>query len=72
MSQNFEFFDERAKAAAMEAEKATLENVRERARRSEAAWRQMADRALMIEKDRKIAEKVKAERIAAEREKVAG
>jgi len=68
MSQGFDFYDERAKAAAAEAEAATLDNVRDRALRSEAAWRQMADRALTTEKDRKAAAKARAERIAAEQE----
>lgn len=66
MSQGFEFFDERARAAAAEADNATLENVRQRALRSEAAWRQMADRALVNEKDRKAAALAKAERVATE------
>ncbi len=55
MSQNFEFYDARAKEAASEAEKATLDNVRERALRSETAWREMADRAKQMEREREIA-----------------
>lgn len=52
MSQTIAFCEERAKEAAEEARKATLENVRERALRSEAAWRDMANRAIQIEKAR--------------------
>ena len=55
MSQNFEFYDARAKEAASEAEKATLDNVRERALRSETAWREMADRAKQMEQEREAA-----------------
>ena len=42
---NLEFFLARAAQARSEAEAATLEHVRERCRRSEAAWTQLADRA---------------------------
>jgi hypothetical protein len=52
MAQTIDFYRERAREAAEEASNATLENVRERARRSEAAWRQMADRALAVEENR--------------------
>ena len=55
MSQNFEFYNTRANEAAAEAAAATLENVRERALRSETAWREMADRALQMEKEREVA-----------------
>ncbi len=48
MVQSLEFYQERAEEAAEEARNATLENVRERARRSEAAWRSMADRARSV------------------------
>lgn len=54
MSQTFEFYDERAKTAAAEAEAAMLDNVRDRALRSEAAWRQLATRAQKTERDRAI------------------
>jgi len=47
-----EFYEERANAAAEEARDATLENVRQRALRSEAAWRGMADRANAVEQAR--------------------
>jgi hypothetical protein len=42
---NLEFYLERARQARDEAEAATLDHVRERCRRSEAAWTQLADRA---------------------------
>jgi hypothetical protein len=66
MAQNFEFYDERAREAAREATVATLDNVRERALRSEKAWRVMADRALTIEQDRVEAKRARDERIALE------
>ncbi len=55
MSQNYEFYNARAEEAAAEAKAATLENVRERALRSETAWREMADRAKQMEREREIA-----------------
>ena len=42
---NLEFYLERARQARDEADAATLEHVRERCRRSAAAWAQLADRA---------------------------
>lgn len=44
-SSNLDFFLARAAQARAEAEEATLEHVRERCRRSEAAWTALADRA---------------------------
>lgn len=44
-SSNLQFFLARAAQARAEAEAATLEHVRERCRRSEAAWQALADRA---------------------------
>lgn len=52
MAQTVGFCLERAEEAAREARGATLDNVRERARRSEVAWREMADRAIKIEENR--------------------
>ena len=66
MSQTFEFYDQRAKAALAEADQAVLENVRDRELRSAKAWREMADRALMIEAERAKAEEIRAERRATE------
>ena len=44
-SSNLEFFRARAAQAAAEADSATLDHVRDRCRRSEAAWNALADRA---------------------------
>ena len=44
-SSNLEFFKARAAQAHADAEQATLEHVRERSLRSEAAWQALADRA---------------------------
>ena len=58
-SQKIEFYEERAEEAALEARNTTLVNVRERALRSEAVWREMAIRAIAVEDERgarKIAE----------------
>jgi len=52
MSISFEFATERADEAAHAAESAELDNVRDRALRSEAAWRDMADRARKTEESR--------------------
>ncbi len=68
MSQTFEFYDRQAKSAQAEAEKAPLENVRERELRSAAAWRSMADRQLLIDSERAKSEEVRAARRAAELE----
>lgn len=66
MAQTFEFYNARAKEAAAEAEQATLDNVRERALRSEKAWRSMAEQARKVEVDREKAEQARAERRARE------
>lgn len=66
MSQTFEFYDQRAKSAEAEAERAVLGNVRERELRSAKAWREMADRQLMIDSERVKAEEVRAARRAEE------
>lgn len=47
-----ELYRLRAEQARAEAEQATLENVRERCLRAEAAWMEMADRADRTEKMR--------------------
>lgn len=49
-STNLEFFLARAKQARDEAEAATLDHVRERCRRSEAAWNALADKARQNER----------------------
>ena len=68
MSQTFDFYEERAQHAEAEAEKAVLDNVRERELRSAKAWRGMADRQLMIDAERIKADRERAERRAAELE----
>ncbi|MCB5425856.1 hypothetical protein H0274_11340 [Altererythrobacter sp. CC-YST694] len=55
MALTYEFFLARAQDAANEANLAVLENVRERALRSEAAWRGMADKALKAANGREAA-----------------
>lgn len=57
MTLTYSFLITRADEAARDADNAVLENVRDRARRSEAAWRDMADRALQIERDREEAKR---------------
>ena len=69
MAQTFEFYDERAKQSAAEAQVATLTNVRERALRSEKAWRAMADQALKISQER---ERAEAERAARQEDAASG
>jgi hypothetical protein len=51
---NLNFFLARAEQARVEAEAATLEHVRERCRRSEAAWQALADKALRSERMREL------------------
>lgn len=62
MALSYEFLVARAEQAAHEAASALLENVRERALRSEAAWRTMADRVLEVALNRELAQQ---ERLAA-------
>ncbi len=52
MTLTIEFCEARAKEARDEADSASLDNVRERALRSQAAWQAMADRAIGIAKTR--------------------
>lgn len=56
MTLTIEFCEARAKEAGNEAEGASLENVRERALRSQAAWQAMADRAGDVVKARVLRE----------------
>lgn len=72
MATSYEFFLLRADEAANEAAAASLDNVRERALRSEAAWRGMANRALQVEREREVARQHREERIAAEEAARAG
>ena len=58
---NLQFFLARAEQARSEAEAATLDHVRERCRRSEAAWQALADRAERSERMRELEALRKAE-----------
>lgn len=49
MATTSDFYLARADECARDAEGAILENVRDRCRRSEAAWRAMADRLISME-----------------------
>jgi len=55
-----EFYLTRAEESARDAAGATLQNVRERALRSEAVWRDMADRAARTSVARAVSEAAKA------------
>ncbi len=66
MSQTFEFYDARANEAAAEANKATLDNVRDRNLRAAKTWRGLAEQARKVMVDRKKTEAEKAERRATE------
>ena len=59
MSRTLEFNLARADDAAEEAKVATLDNVRDRALRAEAAWRHMADRQVKIETGRDAADEAR-------------
>ena len=52
ISNTLQFYLDRAEKAREDAEAATLSNVKDRCRRSEAAWTQLADRAALAEKNR--------------------
>lgn len=52
VTQTYEFLVARAEEAAIEAKTASLDNVKKRALRSEAAWRGMADRTLKLTRER--------------------
>jgi hypothetical protein len=60
-SSNLQFFLARAEQARAEAEAATLDHVRERCRRSQAAWQALADKAARSEKLRAAEAQRKAE-----------
>ena len=66
MKQTIEFYDERAKEAASDAKKATLENVKERNLRAEKTWRGLADQARRVALERAKAEREKEKRRIAE------
>jgi hypothetical protein len=60
-SSNLNFYLARVEQARAEADAATLDHVRERCRRSEAAWVALADRAIRSERLRAEEAKRKAE-----------
>ena len=62
MPQTYQFYEARAVDAAEEAKDAGLDMLRERALRSEKAWRSMAERARKIEAKREKAEHARIER----------
>lgn len=68
MAQTYEFYRERADAAANAADQATLENVRDRELRAEKTWRGLAEQARKVSEDREKAAREKAEQRAAEAE----
>jgi hypothetical protein len=59
---NLDFFRNRASQARAEADEATLDHVRERCQRSEAAWAALAEKAERSERLRLEEAKRKAER----------
>jgi len=59
MALSYEFLIERAEQAEQEAAGAQLENVRDRALRSEKAWRTMANQVLDAARNRDIAQQRK-------------
>ena len=61
-TQNFEFCNARAEEAAADAREATLDNVRDRALRSEKTWRGLAEYARGVAVGR---ENLRAEKAAA-------
>ena len=73
MSSNSDLYFERAEDCARQAEDCDLDNVRDRWLRSEAAWRDMGDRALRGEqkRDKLAAEKADLEAAAADHHETA-
>lgn len=61
MADSYEFYCERADAAAAEAERATLDNVREREIRAEKTWRGLAEQARRVKLDREKSQREKVE-----------
>jgi hypothetical protein len=66
MAQTFEFYSERARESAIEADAAKLDNVRERALRSQATWLGLADQARRVAEERVKVERARIERRDAE------
>ena len=69
MAQTYEFYNARAEEAAARAEKATLDNVRNRELRAEKSWRGLAEQA---RKSVIAREKADAERVAKREAEAAG
>ena len=67
MATTYEFYEQRADAAAAAAAKATLANVRERELRAERTWRDLANQSRAVATQR---QKLETEK-AAERERAA-
>ena len=66
MYQSFEFYEARAQEAALEAEAATLDNVKNRNLRAEKSWTRLAELARKVTLDRAKAQQAKAEKRDAE------
>lgn len=66
MAQTYEFCSERADEAAALAAQATLDNVRDRELRSEKTWRVLAEHARKTIEEREKADRVRADKRAAE------
>ena len=62
MSQTYDFYNTRAKEAAKEAKGAELDNVRDRALRSEKVWRGLAEQARQVDLGRARDERLRAKR----------
>ena len=60
LSYTLKFYVDRVEQAREDAEAATLSNIRDRCRRSEAAWTQLAERASLAERNRQKLELMKA------------
>ena len=62
MAESYEFYCERADAAAAAARSANLDNVREREIRAEKTWRGLAEQARRVKLDREKSQREKDER----------
>lgn len=67
MRETFEFYDARAREAAIEAKQASLQNVKDRCLRAEKTWRGLADHARRVMLDRVKADCERAARREAEK-----
>ena len=65
MYQSFEFYTARAQEAALEADTATLDNVKQRNLRAEKSWTRLAELARKVANDREKAKQAKAETLDA-------